>query len=71
MKITAAILVVLAVAGVGFIIWAETPLGPMTEALQALNSDAKVMVINGDWLVFQPVNGITHTGFIFYPGGRV
>ena len=71
LKITAAILVVLAVVGVGFFIWAETPLGPMSEAIQALNSDAKVKVINGDWLVFQPVNGTANIGFIFYPGGRV
>ena len=71
LKISAAILVVLAVAGVGFIVWAETPLGPMNEALQALNPDDKVKVTTGDWLVFQPINGTAHTGFIFYPGGRV
>lgn len=69
--IGAAILVVLFIAGAGFIIWAETPLGPMSEALQALNSDAQVKVTTGDRLVFQPVNATTKTGFIFYPGGRV
>jgi hypothetical protein len=70
-KIGAAILIVVAIAGAGFVIWAETPLGPMSEALQALNSDAEVKVTTGDWLVFQPVNATTLTGFIFYPGGRV
>ena len=70
-KIGAAILIVLAIAGAGFIIWAETPLGPMSEALQALSSDAQVKVTTGNWLEFQPANTTTQTGFIFYPGGRV
>ena len=70
-KVGAAILVMFAIAMMGFIVWAETPLGPMSEALQALNPDDKVKVTTGDWLVFQPVNGTAHTGFIFYPGGRV
>jgi hypothetical protein len=71
MKIVAAILIVLAIAGAGFVIWAETPLGPMSEVLQALNSDAKVKVTSGDWLVFQTIDAKAQTGFIFYPGGRV
>ena len=70
-KIILVFLAVVVIASVGFIVWAETPLGPMSEALQALNSDAKVRVTAGDWLVFQPANASTHTGFIFYPGGRV
>jgi hypothetical protein len=70
-KVILVFLVVVAIAGAGFIVWAETPLGPMTEALQALNSDANVKVTADDWLVFQPVNASTSTGFIFYPGGRV
>ncbi len=70
-KVILALLVVVAITSIGFIVWAETPLGPMSEALQALNSDPRVKVTVGDWLVFQPVNASTHTGFIFYPGGRV
>jgi hypothetical protein len=70
-KIVVSILIVLAITSVGFIIWAETPLGPMSEALQALNSDDQVKVTTAEWLVFQPVNAIAQTGFIFYPGGRV
>ena len=70
-KITIIILAVLAVAVSGFIIWAETPLGPMNEALDALKTDSKVSVSTGDWLVFQPINSTQHTGLIIYPGGRV
>ena len=70
-KIIIVILAALAIAGTGFIIWAETPLGPMNEALDALKTDAKVTVTNGDLLIFQPNNSTTNTGFIIYPGGRV
>jgi pimeloyl-ACP methyl ester carboxylesterase len=55
----------------GFVIWAETPLGPMPEALAALESDAKVQVEQGDWYVFQPVGQTPDTGWVIYPGGRV
>ena len=55
----------------GFVIWAETPLGPMPEALAALESDELVRVEQGEWFVFRPVNQTPKTGFIIYPGGRV
>ncbi len=51
--------------------WAETPLGPMPEALAALESDADVVVSIEDWITFEPTSGVPTTGFIFYPGGRV
>lgn len=55
----------------GFVIWAETPLGPMPEALAALESDAQVQVEQGDWYVFRPVGQTPDSGVIIYPGGRV
>jgi len=61
----------LVVALSGFIIWAETPSPPMEEAYEALRSDSRVSVLQGDWLVFEPKNNDYSTGFIFYPGGRV
>jgi dienelactone hydrolase len=70
-KIIIIILAVLTIAGSGFIIWVETPLGPMNEALDALKTDTKVRVTTGEWLVFQPNNSTPHIGFIIYPGGRV
>jgi len=56
---------------VGFVVWAETPLGPMPEALAALESDALVQVEQGEWYVFRPVELEPIAGVIIYPGGRV
>ena len=55
----------------GFVIWAVTPLGPMPEALAALESDEQVQVEQGKWYIFRPVNQTPETGIIIYPGGRV
>jgi hypothetical protein len=55
----------------GFVIWAETPLGPMPEALAALESDELVQVEQGEWFTFRPVGSTPDTGIIIYPGGRV
>ena len=83
MKIFKRILLGLLAAAVllafGFIVWAETPLGPAPEALSALESDSQVTVTVDDFITFQPANPSTgsgqalqpETGFIFYPGGRV
>jgi Alpha/beta hydrolase family len=55
----------------GFVVWAETPLGPAPEALAALESDSGVTVTINDFVAFQPSGIQPETGFIFYPGGRV
>lgn len=65
------LLVVLLLAVGGFTVWAYTPLGPMPEAVAALQSDAKVQVTTSPWLTFTPVGSQPTTGFIIYPGGRV
>jgi pimeloyl-ACP methyl ester carboxylesterase len=65
--VVAAVLLALA----GFTIWAYTPLGPMPEALAALQSDDQVQVENGSWLTFRPTGSQPDTGLILYPGGRV
>jgi hypothetical protein len=70
-KIILAILVTIIVALIGFVVWAETPLGPMPEVNQSLKSDSSVNVITGKWLVFSPILSSNNTGFIIYPGGRV
>lgn len=55
-----------------FVIWGSTPSAPMPAALAALNSDDQVRVSHPHgWLVFDPANASTDTGFIFYPGGHV
>jgi pimeloyl-ACP methyl ester carboxylesterase len=70
-KILLALVVVLLLAAAAFVIWASTPLGPMPEALAALESDAAVQVTTEPWYTFQPTGESRSTGLIFYPGGRV
>lgn len=70
-KILLAVTLALTVALAGFFVWAETPQGPMPEALAALNSDSAVTVTTGGWLVFTPANFTSNVGFIIYPGGHV
>lgn len=66
------IMSVLAVAIVGFFVWASTPAGEtMPTALSALESSGTVTVTRNNWIVFEPVDTNPTTGFIFYPGGRV
>jgi dienelactone hydrolase len=54
-----------------FLIWANTPLRAMPEALYAMQSDSHVQVAEEGWIVFQPTAGRPDTGLIIYPGGRV
>lgn len=63
--------VMVLIASGGFILWAETPLGPMPEAEDALTSDSSVEVSTGGWLVFKPTFTEPDVGLIIYPGGRV
>lgn len=65
------ILIALIFAIGGFMIWAANPLGPMPEALEAIQTDEWVQVEMERWLVFDPVGESPTTGLIFYPGGRV
>jgi hypothetical protein len=70
-RIFLGLLVGVALMGIGFIVWAESPLEATPKALSALESDSKVTVTTGDYITFQPANLNPITGFIFYPGGRV
>lgn len=75
MKIIKRILLVgvliIIIAAMSFFVWAETPLGPMPEALIALQSDEAVRVEIGEWLEFHPAGRTPMAGIIIYPGGRV
>lgn len=62
---------IIVIALIGFVIWAQTPLGPMDEATMALESDSRVQVITSTWLEFKPEDSHPVTGLILYPGGRV
>ena len=70
-KIIIAVLILVTIVFVGFIVWAETPPKPMSEAYAALESDSAVNVSIKDWIVFEPINSNKNIGFIIYPGGRV
>ncbi len=65
------LLAIVLLVAAGFTVWAYTPLGPMPEAIAALQSDAQVQVDTSPWLTFTPAGTQPTTGFIFYPGGRV
>lgn len=62
-------LVILAV--LGFTVWSYTPLGPMPEAVQALQSTNELTVTVGKWAEFHPAGAAPKVGLILYPGGRV
>lgn len=65
-------LLAVALIGVtGFVIWASMPAQPMAQAMVSLAGNDKVAVIEGKWIVFEPLVEPKSTGFIFYPGGRV
>ncbi len=70
-KILLGSLLIVTVVLVGFVVWAETPLGPMAEAYEALQNDSAVAVSVGNWLIFSPRSSNASKGFIIYPGGRV
>lgn len=65
------LLTILVLSVIGFVVWANTPLGPEPEAIAAIESDSLVDVDQGDWLTFTPTTNDVDTGFIFYPGGHV
>jgi hypothetical protein len=65
------VLAILLIAVLAFVIWAETPLGPMPEAVAALVSDEYVQVTQTSWITFKPTVSQPTIGFIIYPGGRV
>ena len=63
--------VVALVAALGFVIWAETPLGPMPEAVAAMVTDEHVTVVQDDVIVFRPNDTTPTVGLVFYPGARI
>ena len=70
-RISLIIGLILVIAIGGFLVWSNTPLAPMPEALAALQPDSQVQVTTGPWITFQPASSNTDTGLIIYPGGRV
>lgn len=65
------IIIIPLIVCIGSLIWVLTPLGPMPEALSALQSSSSVQVVEDKWLTFKPITDAKDTGLIIYPGGRV
>lgn len=66
-----ALSIVLVIGLVAGGVWLATPAQPTGEAQAALQNSSMVQVTRGDWLVFEPVEALPATGYVFYPGGRV
>ena len=62
---------IVAFAVLGFVVWANSALGPAPQALGALRSDPSVTVSSDQFILFQPTNKKPSTALVFYPGGRV
>lgn len=69
--VMAGFLVAVLLAAGAFVLWASNPAQPMAQALAALQGDSKVGVVEGKWIVFQPLVNPKSTGYIFYPGALV
>ena len=65
------LMVVVVIAMLGFLVWAETPLQPESEAFAALRPNAQVNVSVDEFIIFEPASKKPSTAFVFYPGGRV
>lgn len=71
-RIIIGLVALVAIATIGFIIWAQTPSKPGAAALVALQSGSLVQVIDhGKYIAFEPAGQEPTTGFLFYPGGHV
>lgn len=67
------VLLVIILAALGFIAWANTPAGPTAEAFAALKSTDVVKVSRDAQgrLLFEPVGSRNGLGLVFYPGARI
>ena len=66
-----ALVVIVVVAGLGFVVWASATPDLEADAIAAMQTDEKVLIEQGDWIVFTPQSQEPKMGIIFYPGGRV
>lgn len=69
--VAAAVTIVLTVAVLGFLWWANNTTEPGERARSALDTDASVTVTENDGFVFQPTDASPDVGFILYPGAHV
>lgn len=72
-RIFTTIVVIVGLAVLGFVAWANTPARPTAEAFAALKSTSEVKVSQDadGRLLFEPIGTPNGVGFVFYPGARV
>jgi hypothetical protein len=72
-RIFTTILVIIGLAVMGFVAWANTPARPTAEAFAALKSTDQVKVSQDTRgrLLFEPIGTRSGIGLVFYPGARV
>ncbi len=72
-RIVTTILVLIGLAVLGFVAWANTPARPTAEAFAALKSTDQVKVSQDPQgrLLFEPIGTRNGVGLVFYPGARV
>lgn len=64
-------IIIVVVATVGFLAWANSSYEPTVTALASMENDDLVTVKQDDLIMFTPNNVKPTKGFIFYPGGKV
>jgi len=66
------LLIFVVISTLAFVFWANDAYQPDELALDALSSDAQVVVrLQDGYISFEPLQSRTDTAFVFYPGGRV
>jgi len=71
-RVLLGLVVVTVLLSLVFVVWANDAYQPDELALDALSSDAQVVVRQQDgYISFEPVQMQSGTAFVFYPGGRV
>ena len=70
-RIVLLIFILLLIGTGAFIWWGSNPLEAMPEALDALESDDRVLITPKAWITFWPLKSSPEIGIILYPGGHV
>jgi len=72
-RIFTTVVVIVGLAVLGFVAWANTPARPTAEAFAALKStsDVKVSQDADGRLLFEPISAPNGVGLVLYPGARV
>lgn len=70
-RIILSLFILLMIGMVAFVWWGNHPLEAMPAALNALESDERVLVDADKWITFWPQDSSPEMGIMLYPGGHV